>query len=215
MIISDHPLCVSLDYIGSAVFAATGAVAAIRKQMDLLGCVVLAIVTAIGGGTLRDMLIGQPGVFWIHQPRYIWISALTGCMAFACGHFISWKRNVLLVPDAVGLALFTWIGCEKTCLLGLSNTTIVIMGVLTGAARGIIRDILSDEVPSVLIKGELYATASMMGGLIFLAATRFGLSDAWRAQLCICATLALRMAAIRWKIALPTSRVIFSGRINL
>jgi len=201
----DQPFWLSLSYIGTAVFAATGALAAARKQMDLLGAVGLAVVTSIGGGTLRDLLIGQRGVFWIHEPIYIWISALTGFLVFLGQPLLQWRRNLLLFPDAIGLALFTWIGCEKVRLLGLPNTAILIMGVFTGTAGGLIRDVVSNEVPSIFVPGELYATASIVGAFVFLAAKQAGVTQATSALLCITAALAIRLAAIRWKLVLPSA----------
>lgn len=191
---------------GIAVFAATGAIAAARKKMDLVGAVSLAIVTAIGGGTLRDLLIGQTPVFWINDQAPILIAGVTGILVFTIGHSFSLRARVLLIPDAIGLALFTWLGCEKTALLGYSMTSVFLMGVITGTAGGIIRDVLSHSVPAIFVKGELYATASALGAMAFLALQWLQVGKFWTGAICIGIVLIVRLMAIRWKIALPEYR---------
>ena len=196
----------AVSHAGIAVFAATGALAATRKRMDLLGAICLAIVTAIGGGTLRDLLIGQTPVFWVHDQLPLWIAAATGIIVFALGHSVSLRPSVLLIPDAIGLALFTWVGCEKTALLDLSSTAVLMMGVITGTAGGIIRDVLSDNVPEIFVKGELYATASFTGSLAFVILRRLEVGETWTAIICVGLVLMIRLSAIRWKIMLPVYR---------
>ena len=192
-----------ISYAGIAVFAATGALVAARKRMDPIGAVSLAVVTAIGGGTLRDLLIGQTPGYWVHDQLSLWIAVVTGVIIFVIGHSIPLRASVLLIPDAIGLALFTWLGCEKTFLLGLSSTAILIMGVVTGAAGGILRDVLSDSVPAVFMKGELYATASFAGSVAFLLLRWLNASEFCSGTLCVGLVLIIRLSAIRWKITLP------------
>lgn len=188
------------------VCAATGALAAARKQMDLVGAITLAIVTAIGGGTLRDLLIGLTPVFWIHDQLPLWIAAGTGVVVFAVGQYFTLRPRMLLIPDAVGLALFTWLGCDKSSSVDSSSTGILMMGVITGTAGGIIRDVLSDNVPSVFVKSELYATASFIGSLAFVVLRNFEVSQAWVAVACIGLVLIVRLSSIRWNITLPVYR---------
>lgn len=196
----------AINHAAVVVVAATGALAATRRRMDLFGAITLAVVTAIGGGTLRDLLIGQAPVFWVHDQLPLWIAAATGIIIFALGHSVSLRPSVLLIPDAIGLALFTWVGCQKTFLLGLSSTAVIMMGIITGIAGGIIRDVLSDNVPGIFIKGELYATASFAGSLAFVISQRLDMSESFTAIICVALVLIIRLSAIRWKIALPVYR---------
>jgi len=198
----DNPVGLTLACIGVAVFAASGALAAIRQQMDLIGVLTLAVVTSIGGGTLRDLLIDSGPVFWIHEPFYIWIGALTGLFVFIWQPTLKNEPKSLLISDAIGLALVTWAGCEKTYMMELPGTAVLLMGVFTGTAGGLIRDIISNQVPAILLPGQLYATASFMGAVVFLAGMEFGVPDTWTAGLSIATTLSLRLAAIRWGISL-------------
>ncbi|CAN5738294.1 trimeric intracellular cation channel family protein [soil metagenome] len=192
-----------MDFSGTAVFAATGVLASTRKHMDLVGATALAIVTAIGGGTLRDLLMGQTPVFWIQQPIYIWVAIATAFLTFAFVLRVPSPRNFLQIPDAIGLALYTWIGCEKAHLLNLPDTAIVLMGIITGCAGGIIRDVLSAEVPFIFRKGELYAAAALPGALALVIAWHFGLGEVPSAALCIALVLSIRLAALKWRIHLP------------
>jgi len=198
------------DYAGTAVFATTGVLASTRKRMDLVGAVVLAMVTATGGGTLRDLLTGSLPVFWIRQPTYLLIAAITALVIFALIHVVTFPRNFLLIPDAIGLALYTWLGCEKAHLLGLHESAMVLLGVMTGTAGGMIRDVLSGEIPFILLKGELYAAASASGAIVLVTCWHFGVEPFWSAAACMSVVLLLRLAAIRWNISLPS----YHGKVH-
>lgn len=192
-------------FLGTAFFAASGVLASARRQMDWIGAVVLAIVTSVGGGTLRDILSGQLPVFWIRDPKYLFISIGTALLLLPFLDKISFPERKLLLPDALGLAFFTWIGCEKVFLLGDSWIVVVILGVMTGTAGGLIRDVLSAQVPFILLKGELYAAASIPGALVFVVLRVHGYTADVAGIACFLAVLLLRLAAIRWKIMLPDS----------
>ncbi len=192
------------DYTGVAVFAATGVLASSRRQMDWVGAIVLAIVTSIGGGTLRDVLTGQLPVFWIRQPLYLWVAVGTACVMLPVLHRIRFPERVLVFPDAVGLALFTWIGCEKVALLGFSGIVIALFGVITGTAGGLIRDVLSAQIPNIMRKGELYAAASIPGAVLYVVLHSFKIQAAWIIPTaCMLTVLVLRLAAIRWRWMVP------------
>jgi uncharacterized membrane protein YeiH len=210
MVFPHEPLLQWADYAGTAVFATTGVLASTRKRMDLVGAVVLAIVTATGGGTLRDLLTGALPVFWIRQPIYLLIAAITALVVFGLVHVVSFPRNFLQIPDAIGLALYTWLGCEKAHLLGLPEVAMVLMGVMTGTAGGMIRDVLSGEIPFILLKGELYAAASALGAIALVICWHFGLDPFWSAGICMGIVLLLRLAAIRWNISLPS----YQGKVH-
>jgi uncharacterized membrane protein YeiH len=136
-----------LDLFGVAVFAVTGALAAGKKKMDLFGVVVLALATALGGGTLRDVILGAYPVFWISNPTYIFVGTAVAVLIFTMARFVRPPAKALMFADAFGLAIFTVIGTEKAISLGVPGSIAVISGVMTGVAGGIIRDILSGEIP--------------------------------------------------------------------
>lgn len=196
-----------LDLLGTAVFAATGALAAGRKDLDLFGVLVLGIVTAIGGGTLRDLTLGMTPVFWITQPVYLWVAATAGILTVLLTRADVLPRRLLPPADALGLATFSVIGAERAVGAGASPDIAVLMGVMTGVVGGMIRDLLSGEVPRVL-RRELYATAALAGSVttVALLANRAAASLAVWCGLLV--ALALRLAALRWQLALP----VFSQR---
>lgn len=191
-----------LDLFGTAVFAATGALAAGRKDLDLFGVLVLGIVTAIGGGTLRDLTLGLTPVFWITQPVYLWVAAAAGIITVLLTRAGILPARLLPVADALGLASFCVIGAERAAAAGAGAGIAVLMGVMTGVAGGMIRDVLTGEVPRVL-RRELYATAALAGAattLLLLALDAGAAAAAWSGLL---VALALRLAAIRWNLSLP------------
>lgn len=191
-----------LDLFGVAVFAVTGSLAAGKKQMDLFGVVVLALATALGGGTLRDLILGAYPVFWISDPLYIFVGTVVAIAVFVLARFFRPPSRALKFADAFGLAVFTIIGTDKAMVLGVPGSISVIMGVMTGVAGGIIRDLLSGEIPLVL-KAEIYATASLCGAIVFTILTTHFPSTPLRAPVAITAVLALRLAAIHWNLSLP------------
>jgi uncharacterized membrane protein YeiH len=162
------PLLLSLDLMGTVVFAITGLLAASRHQLDLFGALVLAMVTAVGGGTLRDLILGVP-VFWLSHTEYLYLIIVTTVLVaiYRRTHVIPTK--VLLLLDAIGLAVFTIIGAQKALSLGYADIIAVMMGVMTGVVGGMIRDILVGEVPLIL-RQEIYATASFLGASVYVVA---------------------------------------------
>jgi uncharacterized membrane protein YeiH len=197
-----------LDLFGVAVFAVTGSLAAGKKQMDLFGVVVLALATALGGGTLRDLILGAHPVFWISDTTYIFVGTAVAISVFVLARFLRPPARTLKFADAFGLAVFTVIGTQKAISLGVPGSIAVIMGVMTGVAGGIIRDMLSGEIPLVL-KAEIYATASLCGAVVFAVLTNHFPDVPYPTPVAISVVLSLRLAAIHWKISLP---VFPSGR---
>ncbi len=191
-----------LDLVGVAVFAITGALAAGRKHMDLFGVVVIALATALGGGTLRDLILGSYPVFWISSPIYIFVGTAAAALTFVLARFIKFPERALKFADALGLAVFTVIGTGKAIYLGVPDSVSVIMGVMTGVAGGIIRDMLSGEIPLVL-RAEIYATASLCGAATLALLTRHFASVPYPVAAAVIVVLALRLAAIHWKLSLP------------
>ena len=193
-----------LDMFGTAVFAASGVLMAGRLRMDPFGIVVLASVTAIGGGTIRDMALGATPVFWITDTSYLWvifITCLVAMLAIRKPKQMPWY--FLPVADAIGLAVFVAIGVEKALRFGASPMVAVIMGVMTGCGGGVIRDILAREIPMVL-RTEVYATACILGGIVHTTALMLHVDASVATLAGVITTLTIRLAAIRWHLSLPT-----------
>lgn len=192
----------ALDLFGTAVFAVSGCLAAGRRRMDLFGALVLGAVTALGGGTLRDLVLGLRPVFWIDRPVYLWTALAAGLATFAVVRVGRVPRRALLISDALGLAVFTVLGCVTAAAVVDSALVVVLMGMLSGVAGGITRDILSAEVP-LIFRAEIYATASLSGGVVHVLLTNLEVTGPAPLVAGIVTTLALRLAALRWRLALP------------
>ncbi len=193
-----------IDMFGTAVFAISGVLLAGRLKMDPFGVTVLASVTAIGGGTIRDMALGATPVFWIINTTYLWVILITSLLTMMIVRRP--KRQswwVLPVCDAIGLAVFVGIGVEKAMIYQDSALVAIIMGVITGCGGGIIRDVLAREIPMVL-RSEVYATACIVGGIFQTSALQLGYSASSALATGILTTLLIRLAAIRWNLSLPT-----------
>jgi uncharacterized membrane protein YeiH len=196
-----------LSLVGVSVFAASGALAAGRKGFDLLGVVVIAGVTAIGGGTIRDVLLDRHPIFWIADPIQLVVILATAGLTLVWVRFRKPPWTALLVADALGLALFTISGTQVAEQRGLPGIIAVVMGTITGAAGGVLRDILSGEVPLLLRHTELYATASIVGSTVYLLAKDLGLAATPAALLGMSTVAAIRFAAILWRLRLPVFEV--------
>ncbi|MBZ9677393.1 trimeric intracellular cation channel family protein [Mesorhizobium sp. ES1-1] len=162
-----------LDYAGVAVFAATGALAASRKQLDIIGFLFLASVTGIGGGTFRDVILNVP-VFWVGNRDYVLICAVVAVLVFFTAHRVESRYKLLLWLDAIGLAAFSVMGAAKGLAITGSPVVSIITGMLTATLGGILRDLLAGE-PSVLLRPEIYVTAALVGAAIFTAGDVAGL----------------------------------------
>jgi uncharacterized membrane protein YeiH len=197
----DRELLYVLDFTGVAVFAASGAIAAARKNLDILGLVVIATVTAIGGGTLRDVLLART-VFWVAQPAYLYVILTAALVTVAYTRRFSPPDRALAILDALGLALFAILGAQVAESLEHKGVVVVVMGTLTGVAGGVLRDMLTGEIPLILRKGQVYATAAIAGvvGYVLLQ----GLVDRTTAGLVAMACIAaIRLGAIAWNWTLP------------
>jgi len=192
-----------IDLVGVAVFAVSGALAAGRKRLDLLGVVVIATVTAIGGGTTRDLLLGRHPIFWIANPAYLVV--ITGAALLTVA-YVRWRSppvKTLEVADALGLAFFVISGARIAQQLDLPAIIVVVMGVLTGVVGGVIRDVLTAEIPLILHRGELYATAAITGAAVFLGLNALGVSSPGPSLTGMAVIVTLRLAAIVWGLRLP------------
>jgi uncharacterized membrane protein YeiH len=193
----------ALEFIGVAVFAISGVLTAGRKRLDWLGVAIIAIVTAIGGGTLRDVLLDRHPIFWIADPEPLLI--ILGATAFTLFYvrFRIPPRRLLLIADALGLAFFTIGGVQIAEQAGLSGLPAILMGTITGVAGGIIRDVLCNEIPLILRKGQLYASSTLVGAALYLGLEHVGLTRDAAALAGMATILGVRFAAILWRIELP------------
>ncbi len=157
----------ALDLAAVAVFAAAGALAASRKQLDIFGFAVIATVSGIGGGTLRDILLGIGPVFWIKEPAYLWVCLGVATVAHFLTSGIARRAVALVWLDALGMAAYTIVGTEIALVNGAHWTIAAAMGVLTASFGGVIRDILCNEMP-LIFQREVYATAALAGALVYL-----------------------------------------------
>jgi len=196
-----------LDLIGIGVFAVSGALAAGRKRLDLLGVFVLASVTAIGGGTVRDLLLDRHPMFWLTDAAYLGVIVVAVAFTFA---YVRWRRPPLaslLVADALGLALFSIAGAQIAQTAGLPAVSVVLLGTMTGVGGGVIRDVLSAEIPFVLRSGNLYASAVIAGIAAYLALESTGVARQPASLTGMALIAVLRLAAIRWELKLPVFEV--------
>lgn len=192
-----------LDMAGVIVFALSGVILACRSRMDPFGMLVLAAVTGIGGGTLRDLVLGVRPVFWVTDPTYLWVILVTVGLSILGFHYIHrLSRGFLPVADAFGLALFTVIGAHKALMLETPGVVAVLMGLLTGVAGGMVRDVLARRVPMVL-RQEIYATASIAGGVVFVGLETLAVPLVVSIATGLVVTLGLRLSAIHWHLSLP------------
>jgi uncharacterized membrane protein YeiH len=193
-----------LDYAGVAVFAATGALAASRKQLDIIGFLFLASVTGIGGGTFRDLILGAP-VFWVRNPAYVLVCAGIAVLVFFTAHRVESRYKLLLWLDAIGLSAYSVMGAAKGLAATASPTVAIITGMLTATFGGILRDLLAGE-PSVLLRPEIYVTAALAGAAAFTLADLAGLSALASALLAFSTAFIVRGGAVKFGWAFPAYR---------
>lgn len=193
--------------IGVAVFAASGALAAVRRSLDPVGVLVLAIVTATGGGTLRDVLMDRHPIFWISSPWFIGVSAGAALATWLWVRKFPPPDRALQYADALGLAFFSIVGAQIAEAGGLAPFAATIMAALTGCAGGLIRDVLVAEVPLVFRQSELYVTACLAGVVLYFCLKALGQPDEIASVLGMATIALIRLASIRWTITLPVLRM--------
>ncbi|MGF9693907.1 MULTISPECIES: trimeric intracellular cation channel family protein [unclassified Rhizobium] len=199
------PLLTILDYAGVALFAATGALAASRKELDLIGFLFFAAVTGVGGGTLRDLVLGQGPVFWVVDPTYLIICAAIGVIVFLSAHRVEWRYRLLVWLDAVGLSAYSVMGAAKGLAISQSPTIAIVTGTMTATFGGILRDLIANE-PSILLRPEIYVTAALAGASAFTAAQLLGLPPTFSSAVGILLAFSLRGGALRFGWTLPRYR---------
>ena len=195
-----------LDLLGVAVFAVSGALAAGRSGLDLLGVVVIAAITAVGGGTLRDVLLNRHPIFWIADPTYLIVICAAALLTVLYVRLQAPPGHALLLADALGLALFALAGAQIAEAAGLSPIIVVLMGTMTGVAGGVLRDVVCAEVPLIL-RRDIYATAAIAGIALYLILQALGLRRPWALGAGMTVVVVLRLLAIYRGVQLPIFRV--------
>lgn len=192
-----------ITYIGIFVFAITGALKARAYKMDIFGGIVVAFVTAYGGGTLRDLLIGIRPVNWIHDNfAFLLVLAGTAITFLIKDHFNKFRRTIFFT-DAIGLGLFTAAGIEVSLRRGVGDAYSLAMGVITATFGGVIADVICNEIPTLLKRGELYATACAVGALPYIFLKDAGLNKNLNLAICVLLVMAIRIYSKRKRLTLP------------
>ncbi|MGK2953303.1 MAG: trimeric intracellular cation channel family protein [Thiobacillus sp.] len=185
-----------------AVNALTGVLDAGRKNMDLIGVTMVGTATALGGGTVRDVLLQRP-VFWIGDQIYLLAALLTTLATFFVVRGLRLPSRLFLIPDAFGLALFTIVGTQIALEWHAPWLVASLLGVITGVVGGVLRDVLCNEVPLIFVRGELYASAAWMGALMLIGLQALGVSPVIAAWAGMAIVLVVRLAAMALRISLP------------
>ena len=191
-----------IDILGTVAFAISGVLVAMEKKLDLFGVVIIAFVTAVGGGTLRDFLIGNTPVGWMTTPVYLITITATVIAAIIFVNQLRYFRKSLFLFDTIGLGLYTMAGVEKGINAGLSPVICIILGTITASFGGVIRDILCNEIP-VIFRKEVYATICILGGIFYFVIIQFPVATTVAYAAAILSIIVMRLLAVKFKISLP------------
>ncbi|MGL4474110.1 MAG: trimeric intracellular cation channel family protein [Shewanella sp.] len=193
----------ALWLIGILAEAMTGALAAGRKQMDLVGVVIIGCATAIGGGTLRDMLLGNYPLVWVDNVHYLLAIACASLLTVMIAPIMRYLSSFFLALDALGLAVFSIVGAQKTLMLGYSPLVAIVMGLVTGVFGGVIRDILCNQMPLIFRK-ELYAVISLLTAGLYVGLKLVAVPEWINLIICISTGFSVRMLALKYHWSIPT-----------
>lgn len=188
--------------IAIAAEAMSAALAAGKRRMDWFGVCVLAVVTALGGGTMRDVLLGHYPLSWVANPNLLLIASGAALVTIALARFMETLRWPFLILDALGLVVFTIIGCNIAMEMGQSPIIVIVAGMITGIAGGILRDVLCNDVP-LIFSGELYATVSIITGVIYYFGLQWGGAHEFITILAVIVGFSLRILAIMFNWGMP------------
>ena len=191
-----------LSLIALTAVAMTAALAAGRRSMDWAGVAMLGCITALGGGTIRDVLLGHYPLAWVQHPTYLLLTAGAALVTIPIAHLVHRLNTAFLVLDAIGLVIFTMIGCDVAWQMNASLPIVIVAGMVTGCAGGVLRDILCNDVP-LLFRAELYASVSIVTGLFYSTAFGLKINDELWTALTFVLGLSFRLLAIRYKWEMP------------
>lgn len=199
-----------VDYAGTFAFAVSGIRLASAKRFDWFGAYVVGFVTAIGGGTVRDLLLDVTP-FWMIQPSYVIITAIALIAVILMGKRMQRFNNAFFIFDAIGLGLFVVVGVEKSIEAGFPFWVVIIMGLVTGSVGGIIRDILINELPLIFRK-DIYALACVLGGMVFYACLLIGLPDELNQIISAASVILMRILAVKYHLSIPVLKSVLSDK---
>jgi len=197
-----------LSLVAIAAQAMTAALAAGRRSMDWAGVCMLGCITALGGGTIRDVLLGHYPLFWVQNPVYLGLTAMAALLTIAIARLVHRLALAFLVLDAIGLVVFTIAGCDVAWQIDASLPIVIVAGMITGCAGGVLRDVLCNDVP-LLFRSELYASVSVVTGLFYASGIALKLNDEVWIALTFLLGLSFRLLAIRYKWDMP--KFVFTG----
>lgn len=192
----------AIDILGTIAFAISGVLVAMEKKLDLFGVIIIAFVTAIGGGTLRDMLIGNTPVLWMRELTYVLVILGTVILAILFSKQLRRLRKTLFLFDTIGIGLFTMVGVEKGLNANLLPVMCIALGTITACFGGVIRDILCNEIP-VIFRKEVYATACILGALSYFLLRKLPFTEEYAYSAAIMIIIVIRILVVKFKIALP------------
>jgi len=191
-----------IDILGTIAFAISGVLVAFEKRMDVFGILIIAFVTAVGGGTVRDVLIGQTPVMWMTNMTYVYVIFGSTVFALVFRKKINYLRSSLFLFDTIGIGLYTVVGVEKGLSIGLHPIICISLGTMTACFGGVIRDILCNEIP-VIFRKEIYATACILGGATYFLLQQFQVEGNFIFIIAGLVVITVRIIAVRFKISLP------------
>lgn len=193
----------TIDILGTIAFAISGVLVALSKKMDPFGILIIAFVTAIGGGTLRDILIGDTPVSWMENLTYTYVIIIAAVLTVVFKSKIDYLRRSLFLFDTIGIGLYTVVGVEKGINAGLSPIICIALGTISACFGGVIRDILCNEIP-VIFRKEIYATACILGGVTYFLVKKLPVDNDGVFIIAIIVVIVIRLLAVRFKISLPS-----------
>ncbi|PTN09906.1 trimeric intracellular cation channel family protein [Mangrovibacterium marinum] len=195
-------LLLLFDYIGTFVFAISGTLTAANKRLDFFGATMIGFVTAVGGGSLRDMMLGDTPVAWMRDLNYFWLIIAGVLVTIAFGKVVMTLKKTLFLFDTIGIAVFTIIGLKKALMMGINIPLAVMMGLASAVVGGVIRDTLCNELPLIFHR-EIYATACIAGALVYLLLNFLGMNEHACEIATVGSIITIRLIAVRFDIALP------------
>ncbi|RAJ16828.1 trimeric intracellular cation channel family protein [Olleya aquimaris] len=192
-----------IDILGTIAFAISGVLVALNKRMDAFGILIIAFVTAVGGGTLRDILIGETPVSWMKDMTFIYVIILSTIFAVVFRNKIDYLRKSLFLFDTIGIGLYTVVGVEKGINAGLHPIICIFLGTMSACFGGVIRDILCNEIP-VIFRKEVYATACILGGVTYFLVIKLPIASDVVFVIAGAVVITVRLIAVKFKVSLPS-----------
>lgn len=192
-----------IDILGTIAFAISGVLVALNKKMDPFGILIIAFVTAVGGGTLRDILIGETPVSWMKDMTFVYVILVSTIVAILIKSKIDYLRTSLFLFDTIGIGLYTVVGVEKGISAGLHPIICIALGTMSACFGGVTRDILCNEIP-VIFRKEIYATACILGGLSYFLIRKLPIQDDFVFVIAGLVVIVTRLIAVKFKVSLPS-----------